>query len=70
MWFLNLSFYIGAHTLFGGGAHKSRKSNILLIVIQFLIRNHAIYMDVGFKIYEEEEMFCFFTLPDASILQV
>jgi hypothetical protein len=27
-------------------------------------------MDVGFKIYEEEKIFCFFTLPDATILQV
>jgi len=27
-------------------------------------------MNVGFKIYEEKDIFCFSTLPDASILQV
>jgi len=27
-------------------------------------------MNVGFKIYEEKDIFCFSTLPDASMLQV
>jgi hypothetical protein len=27
-------------------------------------------MNVGFKMYEEKEIFCFSTLPDASVLQV
>jgi hypothetical protein len=55
---------------FIGGGRKSGKSNILFIVIQFVIGNHAIYIDVGFKIYEEKEIFGLSTLPDASILQV
>ena len=27
-------------------------------------------MNVGFKIYQEKDIFCFSTLPDASVLQV
>jgi hypothetical protein len=41
-----------------------------LIVIQFLIRNHAIYLNVGFKICEEKDIFCFTTLPEVSVLQI
>jgi hypothetical protein len=40
------------------------------MVIQFLIRNHGIYLNLGFKIYEEKDIFCLTTLTEVSLLQV
>jgi len=50
------------------GTHKSGKSDTLLIIIQFLIRNHAIYMNGGFKICEEKDIFCFFHITRRSYI--